>query len=540
MNRMRNDDPQHEQARRDSAWRPRRSAWRLVLLAALWFTGTVMVACVPDLMNPPRLEQGATPQPLEEDSPEEPLRLPAPTPTGPATAQQDAAAERTGFPTVTLWIHKTSPQYEQALREMIDEFTASNQVHVELVTIAPDALPDLVGTAAVSSSLPLPDLVMLPLEYAVGWAERDILDPTAAEELVQALGRETFNQEALELVTVEGQVSAVPSDGWQQLLIYRQDWFEANGLAPPQEFNTMLRASEVISDHDNLIYSFNMPTESSLPATTRAFEQMAIANGCRLIDEKGELQILNDACRDSFEFYRFICNTYCPPGVQTEVSTLNAYLEGRSGLIVAPPGVLPALAGLDESYQPSCAECDTPTYLAENSGIVTTITGRQPGASAQNLGEIAYLGITTNADREAALSLARFWFEEGYLSWLAVEPERKVPMRLGTPEEPRRYADAWYDLPISDDGRTISDIFGREIAETLAGDVVNSDRWGYKGGHGALVTTIYEELTFSILLQELLSGYYDSERAAIEGYRRLVDLIPDYAYYVDPEPTPDE
>ncbi|HSM55992.1 MAG TPA: extracellular solute-binding protein [Candidatus Sulfomarinibacteraceae bacterium] len=540
MNSMRNDAPQQEQVRRDHVWRPRRSVWRLVLLAVLWFAGAMMVACVPDLMNPPRLEQGTTPQPVEQEPPEEPLRLPAPTPTGPAAAQPNAGAESASYPTVTFWINRTSPQYEQALREMIDEFTASHQVHVELVTIAPDTLPDLVGTAAVSPSLALPDLVMLPLEYAVGWVERDILDPTAAEELVQALGPETFDPQALELVTVQGQVSAVPSDGWQQLLIYRQDWFEANGLPPPQDFNTMLRASEVISDRANLIYSFNMPTESSLPATTRAFEQMAIANGCRLIDEKGELQILEGVCRDALEFYRFICNTYCPPGVQTEVSALNAYLEGRSGLIIAPPGVLPALASLDDTYRPSCAQCETPTYLAENSGIVTTIAGRQPGASAQNLGEIAYLGVTTNADREPALALARFWFEEGYLSWLAVEPERKVPMRLGTPEEPQRFIDAWYDLPISDDGRTISDIFGREVAETLARDVVNSDRWGYKEGHGALVTTIYEQLTFSILLQELLSGYYDSERAAIEGYRRLVDLIPDYAYYVDPEATPDE
>ena len=46
-------------------------------------------------------------------------------------------------------------------------------------------------------------------------------------------------------------------------------------------------------------------------------------------------------------------------------------------------------------------------------------------------------------------------------------------------------------------------------------------------------------MTLSILLQELLSGYYDADRAAIEGYKRLVELIPDYEYYFDPEPTPE-
>ncbi len=109
-------------------------------------------------------------------------------------------------------------------------------------------------------------------------------------------------------------------------------------------------------------------------------------------------------------------------------------------------------------------------------------------------------------------------------------------MRLGTPDQPTRFKDAWFDLPLAEDGRTISDLFGRDVATMLATDVVNSHRWGYKQGEGPLITAVYEELTLSTLLQELLSGYYDSERAAIEGYERLVDLIPDYQYYVDPDP----
>jgi hypothetical protein len=69
--------------------------------------------------------------------------------------------------------------------------------------------------------------------------------------------------------------------------------------------------------------------------------------------------------------------------------------------------------------------------------------------------------------------------------------------------------------------------------------VVNPERWGFGNGQGSLVSEVYESLMFSALLQELLSGYYSSDRAAIEGYKRLVELIPDYAYYVDPEPTPE-
>lgn len=504
------------------------------VLSLLALLGLLLSACVPDLANPPRL-QAPTQRPPEDTS--APMNLRAPTPTGEPMTTAASEAEASANPTVTLWVNRTSPQYEAALETMLAEYTASHEVHVELVTIAPDLLPELVQTAAVSRTYSLPDVVMLPLEYAAGWDDRGILDPEAAHAVVQELGPETFDQEALALVSENGRAAAIPSDGWQQLLLYRQDWFDERELPAPDSYERMLSASEVISDRVNLVYSFNMPTESSLTATSRAFEHLAIANGCQLVDEKGELLILESQCEDALAFYRFLCNTYCPPGVQTEVSALNAYLEGHSGMILTTPGALPALAGLDEANRPTCAACETADYLAQNTGVVTGISGRSPQAALQNFGEITYLGITTVADEEAAASFARFWFNEGYLRWLGVEPERKVPMRLGTPDEPTRFIEAWYDLPLAADGRTLSDIFGRDVADTLAENVVNSDRWGYKQGQGNLITTIYEELTISILVQELLSGYYDSERAAIEGYKRLVELIPDYEYYVDPEPA---
>lgn len=491
---------------------------------------------MPDLSDPPRLDAPTIDPATLVAGSEEPLVLPAPTATGEPLAAADPVSQQQAVnPTLTLWVNRSSPRYDQALRQMIDGFTARHNIHVELVTIAPDLLPDLVRRAFISDTTQLPDILLFPVGYAAGWAERGILDPSAAQAVIDDLDPQTFDPAALQLVDFEGQPAAIPSDGWQQLIVYRQDWFSENNLPPPDSFENVLSASEVISDRANLIYSFNMPTESSLRPTTLAFEQMAIANGCQLIDRRGELHILDPACRDALSFYRLLCNTYCPPGVQTEVSALNAYLSGRTGIIITSPGALPAIAGMDEDYTPTCPECETPGFLAGNTGIVTTLTGRMPEASAQNLGEISYLGITTVADGEAAAAFARYWFDEAYLTWLGVEPERKVPMRLGTPDEPTAFVDAWYELPFGSGSEPIAGVFSPELAQTLATDVVNTNRWGYSQGQGQLVTAIYEQLTVSILLQELLSGYYDSDRAAIEGYKRLVDLIPDYQYYIDPE-----
>lgn len=521
------------------AARPRRAAWLLVVVS-LAGIALLAAACAPGLLNPPR-ESAGNPAPPTSGAP---IEILAPTPTGEPFAQPDVAPgseapPAAAAPTITFWVEKPSPGYEGALRDLVARFTASQGINVELVTVLPELLPDLVTSAATTTSFALPDVLLMPLEYVAGWREAGILDPAAATAVLEELDPATFDAAALQLVTADNEAAAIPSDGWQQLLLYRQDWFEDNELEPPTDFELMITAAEVISDRTSLIYSFNMPTESSLVATTRTFEQMAIANGCQLIDGRGEILILEPVCRDALEFYRFYCNTYCPPGVQTEVSALNAFLAGRSGLILTTPRALPAIAGLDPDYRPTCAECDASGFLAGNTGVVTAFAGRGEEASTENLGVVSYLGITSNAQSEAAAAFARYWFGEGYLDWLAIEPARKVPMRHGTPEEPQRFSEGWYELPLVPGGESIADIFGMEMASTLATGVVNSNRWAYAQGEGALITTVFEDLTLSILLQELLSGYYDADRAAIEGYKRLVELIPNYRYYVDPEPTPE-
>jgi hypothetical protein len=173
------------------------------------------------------------------------------------------------------------------MEEMVAAFTANHNIDVEWRLVSPMLLPQLVETAVSTTTLDLPDLILHPIEFTVGWAERGILDPAAAEQIIEAIGRDTFNPNALELAQVNGRITAIPSDGFQQLIIYRQDWFERDGLAPPDTYEAMLTAAETTSDTVNLINSFVIPTESNLRTTHQAFEHLALGNGCELIDNNG-------------------------------------------------------------------------------------------------------------------------------------------------------------------------------------------------------------------------------------------------------------
>jgi len=508
-------------------------------LAGLAALLVFMTACRPALMDPPRTATMAAV--IEKTpTPAAPVELPAPTPTGLPIGTAGAIESAPANPELVFWGLQRSNAEAEALRTIVDGFNAENDINVELFLVEPQLLAGLMRTAVISDSFQLPDVVMLPLEFTAGWVEQGILSSQAATAAINRLDPGTFDPDALGLVETEGGYAAAPSDGWQQLLVYRQDWFEARDLAPPISYTAMISAGAVISDSTALIAGYNMPTESTLLATTRAFEQMALANGCQLIDAKGELLLLSPACQEALEFYRRLCNSLCPPGVQTEISANNSYLSGRAGMVLTSPALLAQMAGLDPQGPDPCPECvGQPDYLADHSGIVTQLRGSGPDAEAANLGNVTYLGVTSAADPAAAATFLEYWFEDGYLTWLAAHPEMKTPMRRGTADDPGRFVTAWRDLPLRPGSASLAEIYGEAVAEQLTNNVVNPARWGFGNGQGGLVSEVYESLMFSALLQELLSGYYTSDRAAIEGYKRLVDLIPDYAYYVDPEPTPE-
>ncbi len=527
----------------------RRARLRLAGVIALLVAAVGLAACGLDLSNPPRAATAtavaattgaaATTAGAAAATPA-PLVLPAPTATGEALALP-AAAEVTPRTELSIWVNEDSAAHRAMLDELAAEFAAAYGTDVAVQLVAPARLPELVSTAVLSGTLP--DLILHPVEYTAGWVQDGALDPGAAQEVIDQLGADTFDPAALELLTVNGQAAAIPSDGYHQLLLYRADWFQERGLQPPATFAAMATAAERIFDSEAVISGLVIPTESNLVTTHQAFEQMALANGCRLIDATGEVLILEPACVAALDHYYTVIHSFSPTGVQTDTSARNALLEGLTGMIVTSPAILPDLAGLNPAAMPSCPECadeDGINYLARNIGVLTEIRGSGATAAPTAFGNITALGITTAADRAAAQAFAAFWFEEGYERWLAVNPESKVPMRWGTADAPRRFIDAWGAQPLADSDLSLTDIYGAETVARLRDGIAGAPRWGIREGQGVLMTRLYNEFTISIVLQEMLSGYFPPATTLAEAYRRTIALIPNYAFpSALPEETPE-
>lgn len=497
----------------------------------------VLVACRPeDLLTPPRLATQTAVAQLTATPTANPVVLPAPSPSLQITPEIPPDIQ--SIPSITVWINETSPEHEAALQKMVADFTQTNHIDVELKLVRPALLPELLATAVLSYPETLPDIVFMPLEYTVGWAEKGLLDPSAADEVLDVLGRDTFNPAALSLVQTGGQAAAIPDDGTQQLILYRQDWFEAQKLAVPDTYEAMLKAAEALYKPDDLVYGVVIPTESNLVSTHQAFEQIATANNCQLVDDEGQVQILQAACQEALDFYFNLIHNYSPPGVQTDTSARNAYLTGRTGLIMTSASILPMLAGVGDVPDncPACADGE----LAQVTAVLTHLKGSGAQAQAANFGNLRYMGITKKADRATAVAFATYWFNTAYPDWLAIETERKVPLRWGTSESPRQFIDNWGILPIGNSDQSLTDLYGAEVVAQLRDHVADGPRWGFHEQQGRLMSDIYQKLTFSIVLQEMLSGYFTTNQTLFEAYLRVTGLIPNYAFPLVPTPTPEE
>ena len=496
----------------------RKLAWgRLLSYVTLGLLLVTANACQSQLADPPRLATAEAFQSAGSTAALEPLFLPAPTATPSSMTHQEP--ELMTAPSVAVWVNETSEEHRESLEMMAADFNQRTGIEVAFQFIDSGLLPSLARTAVISDTLP--DLILHPLEFTATWSEEGILDPAAADAIIDQLGRETFDAGALDLVQVNGLTAAVPSDGYQQMLLYRSDWFAAKRLDVPDDYEAMISGAEALYDPENLVYGIVVPTESNLINTQRVFEHLALANNCRLIDESGEVQLLEPACRDALDFYYSIVNQFSPPGVQTDTSTRNAFLDGRTAMIISGPSILTDLVQSNR--------------LDQNTGIITEIHGQNSVEQTANLGNISYMGITPVADKDAAAAFVNYWFNEGYQTWLAIESERKVPMRLGTKDRPRFYIDAWGTSPILQ-GESMEDIFGAQVVNQLREGIGSAERWGIQSGQGKLVGQLYEKLTLSVVLQEMLSGYFNSAKTLFEAYNRVIDLIPDYDFPIIPTP----
>ena len=420
----------------------------------------------------------------------------------------DAADDAQG---ITFWVQEDLPDRVAATEEIVSAFEEESGVEVEVVSVAEDQFAQLITSSAAAGDLP--DVIGgISLPQVRTLSANELLDTDAVAGVVDALDPSTFSERALEL-TADGDTQlAVPSESWLQMLFYRSDLFEAAGLDAPDSYDKILEAAEALNSPE--LAGFVGATAPGDAFTEQTFEQVALGNGCELVDEDGEIGLDSAPCVEALSFYGDLTSNYSVPGSQDVDTTRATYFAGDAAMFIWSSFVLDEMAGLREDAKPNCPECEAdPAFLAANTGVVTSIAGPDGEGPAQ-FGEITSWTITDGANAEDSQAFIEYMMSDGYEDWIAIAPEGKVPVRFGNADEPTVYSDLWATLPAGVDTKApLSDFYAPEVLEAVAAGPEDIARWAIPQGQGDLLGALQGEQPVATAVNEVSQGG-DAEQAA--------------------------
>ncbi|MEU8234292.1 extracellular solute-binding protein [Actinoplanes sp. NPDC048967] len=414
--------------------------------------------------------------------------------------------------TLTVWSLENQTDRVQATQAIADKFSAASGVKVKIVATDENQFSSLITSAAAAGTLP--DVVgALPLGAVAQMSTNDLLDTEASKAVVDALGTGTFSPRALELTGQDGKQLAIPSDGWAQLLFYRKDLFDKAGLAAPDTYDKIRQAAQQLNSKD--VAGISMSTIGNDAFTEQTFENLALGNGCELVDANKTVTLDSPQCVQTFQLYGDLVRNFSVPGAQDVDTTRATYFSGKAAMVVWSSFLLDEMAGLRKDALPTCAQCKAdPAYLAKNSGIVTAIAG--PAGKPAQFGEITSWTITKDGERtESAKKFVQYMMNEGYTDWLGIAPEGKFPVRKGTQQEATKFTTAWNDLPAGvDTKKPLGDVYAKDVITALQSSPDTFQRWGFPQKQGALVGATLGELPVPKAVNALAGGELDAAGAA--------------------------
>ncbi|MFI7221930.1 ABC transporter substrate-binding protein [Nonomuraea angiospora] len=409
---------------------------------------------------------------------------------------------------ITVWTEENLNDRMAVQNQIAADFTKKTGIQVKLVAMAEDQFSQAVTAAAAAGDLP--DVIgALPLAAVRELEANDLLDTETPGKVVDQLGRDSFSPRALELDSSGGKLLAVPSDGWAQLILYRKDLFDKAGLQPPDTYERLQAAAAKLNTGGVAGITLAIAPKDSF--TAQSFEHVALANGCQLVDNSGNVALDSPQCVKAFEFYGKLAKDYSVKGKQDVDSTRATYFSGKAAMTIWSSFILDELAGLRKDALPSCQECRAdPEWLAKNTGVVTALKGPDGSAPAQ-YGEIVSWAVTRDAAKDPAAKFVAYMMNEGYERWIGMAPEGKFPTRKG-------FEDKWNKLPAGvDSKKPLADIYPADVLDALRKSPDTFARWGIPQGQGKLVGATMGELPVPKALSAVVDGSLTPQAAAAQA-----------------------
>ena len=421
---------------------------------------------------------------------------------------------------IRVWTTETQPARLERQQKMAADYEASTGVKVQMIPVEESDY----GTRATAAFAAgdLPDVIYYPLSFALPWAEAGILDAEAAQEVLDDLGADTFAPGPISMAATPNGIAGVPVDGWTQMVVYRKDLFEAEGLAAPTSYSSVVTALEKLHNPPEM-YGFVAATKVDENFMSQVLEHVLLANGATPVDANGFSGFDEKKTIEALEFYKTIAKA-SPAGELFWKQSRELYFAGKAAMIIWSPFILDELAGLRNSAPPTINDDPTSPALAQKTGIVTTFGGpSNPGGAAW--ADIRYFGVTSDAKTEVASEFVKYSMQDGYTATLSIAPEGKFPVRRGEPLNTSKYITAWSKLPVGVDRKApLSELYSPATINKIVAGLETADRWGVSEGQLSLASKIINSQIINRIVREYIDDQIDAKTAVSKLNKELSSI----------------
>ncbi len=421
---------------------------------------------------------------------------------------------------ITLWTMEEQPERMAAQERIAAAFKAKTGHDVKVVPVTEKDIATR-ATAAFGAG-DMPDILNHTVQHLLPFASAGMLDSGAATEVVEDLGMATFASGPVNMAKSNGEIVSVPTDGWTQLVVYRSDMFEDNGLNPPKSFDDIKAAIEKLHNPPEM-YGFVAATKIDETYMMQLIEHISLAAGYSPVNADGSINEDTDKLKTVLEFYKVIADA-SPEGDLFWKQSRELYLGGKAAMIIWSPSLLDELGGLRDSAPVTINDDPTTKDLAKDTGFVTVFSGPGNDAGAA-YADVRYLGITNDANTEVAQDFVKFVLSEGYGDWLGMAPEGKFPVRKGSAAGETDYEAMWSGLDVGVDRKEpLSNIYPKEVIDDIVAGLSVGDRWGVADGQLETASKLVNARVMAQVIRQYIDGELDVDAAAekiVAGHKAL-------------------
>lgn len=413
----------------------------------------------------------------------------------PAAATTTADGELEGD--ITFWHSFTQGPRLETIQKAADEFMEENpKVNIKIETFSWNDFYTKWTTGLASGNVP--DMSTAQVGQVAEMINADALIPL--NDLIDEIGRDKFNESALDECTLDGNNYAVPLYSHAMVMWIRKDLLEANNLEVPKTWDELYEAAKTLTKDG--IYGLSFPCGSNDFQATNFLNFYVRSGGGSLLTDDLKADLTSDLAIDGINYWLKVYND-CSPKDSINYDVLDQatlYYQGKTAF------------DFNSGFQIGGVETNSPDLLEDiDCYPIPTIDGsEQKGITTTNQPMV----IWKNSEHPeiCAAFIKKLYEKDTYIEFLHAQPVGMLPAISGIS-----------DTEEYQDNETIQQFAHAE--EVIDSQLPGGTAIGFEHGPSVQAGILTNQHVIEEMFQDIITNGTDVETAAKAAEDQLNDLF---------------